>query len=160
MATRMGVEELLAEFGRSIVEAQGQILKASIENPASVDGARTAFAISETEIEVKLVFEESGGVTAIRPVTTTSGRLNELNPGALSTLRAKILAVPDEEPQRPKRKLADIVKDIAARDDLKRLEKILGPLEVKASFVPAQKRWVVDVVEPGGATVRSLQVPD
>jgi hypothetical protein len=159
MADPIGLEDLLAGFGRAIVEAQGRILKASIENPTVVEGARTAFAISETELEVKVVFDDKGG-GALHPLTMTSGRLNDLNPGALSTLRAKILAIPDEEPRRPKKTVPDVVKGIRERADLKRLEEIFGTLEVRADYIPASSRWVVDVVEPGGLTLRSLQIPD
>ena len=159
MADPIGIEDLLAGFGRAIVEAQSRILKASIENPTVVEGARTAFAISETELEVKVVFDDASG-GALRPLTMTSSRLNNLNPGALSTLRAKILAVPDEEPRRPQKSIPEVVKGIRERADLQRLEAILGPLEVKADYVPASGRWLVDVIEPGGLTLRSLQLPD
>ena len=82
------------------------------------------------------------------------------NAGALSTLKAKILAVPDETPKSPARKPSDIVQEVKQRPDLQRLQRVFGDLDVKADFVPSAGLWLVDVVEPGGLTVRSLRVAD
>ena len=160
MADPMLVEELLGEFGRAIVTAQNRILKTALENPSPAEGLRTAFSISETEIEVKLAFEEQGGTMAIRPVTASQSRAQAVNADALSTLKVKILAVPDESPKSPKKKPSDIVKEVLKRPDLQRLQKVFGGLDVQADFVPSAGRWIVDVLEPGGLTVRSLQIAD
>jgi hypothetical protein len=160
MAGTLGVDELLAEFGRALVTAQNSIHKAALESPSPATELRTAFSISETEIEVKLAFEEDGGIVAMRPVTATQSRAQGFDAGALSTLRAKILAVPDETPKSPTRKPSDIVRDIKQRPDLQRLQRVFGDLDVKADFVPSAGLWLVDVVEPGGLTVRSLRVAD
>lgn len=62
MAGAFRVEDLLAEFGKAIVSAQNTILKTAQENPAPLEGLRTAFSIGETELEVKLIFEETGAL--------------------------------------------------------------------------------------------------
>lgn len=160
MAGKLRVEDLLGEVGSAIVTAQSRLLKSAQENPSPVAGVPSSFAISETEIEVKMVFEEDGGATAIRPVTAGSSRLQDLNPGVLSTLRAKILAVPDEEPARPKRTPSDIRDGILRRPDIGRLRKIFGELTVETRFVASAGRWLADVVEPGGKTLRSFQIAD
>jgi len=154
------VEDVLGGFGQAIVAAQSRILKAAQENPSPLDGLRTAFSISETEIELKLIFDEQGGVTAIRPVSAGSSRLQDLDPGVLSTLRAKILVVPDDEPATPKTNPRKIIDDVLKRPDLRRLAAVFGELTVNASFVPSAWRWLVDVVEPGGLKLRSLQIDD
>src|SRR5882672_5801662 len=96
------VEDVLVGFGQAIVAAQGRILKTAQENPSPLDGLSTAFSISETELELKLIFDEQGGATAIKPVSAGASRLQDLNPGVLSTLRAKLLVVPGEEAAAPK----------------------------------------------------------
>src|SRR5881296_1279179 len=130
MAGGLRVEDLLGEFGKAIVSAQNTILKSAQENPSPLDSLRTAFSISETELEVKLIFEESGGGPAIRPVTAGGTRLQDLGPGVLSTLKAKILAVTDEEPASPVRNPAGIRDEVLKRPDLQRLKTIFGDLTV------------------------------
>jgi hypothetical protein len=97
------------------VSAQNTILKTAQENPAPLEGLRTAFAIGETELEVKLIFEETGGATDIRLVSAGKSRLPDLDPGVLSSLKAKILAVPDEEPTAPKRSPTQIRDEVLVR---------------------------------------------
>lgn len=160
MATSIRVEDFLTEFGTALVNAQNRILKAAQENPSPLGGLRTAFSLSETDLDLKLVFEESAGATEIRPITLGESRLQELNPGVLSSLRAKILVVPEEEPAVPTRSPAGIRDEVLRRPDLQRLRAIFGDLTVKSSFVPSVRRWLVDVVEPGGLTLRSLQIQD
>src|SRR4051794_40104041 len=115
------VEDVLGGFGQAIVAAQNQILKAAQDNPSPLVGLRTAFSISETEIELKLIFDEQGGGTAIKPVSAGSSRLQDLDPGVLSTLRAKILVVPDDEPVVPKTNPRKISDDVLKRPDIRRL---------------------------------------
>ena len=160
MAGKLRVEEFLSEFGKALVAAQDQILRAALEKPSPIEGMRTAFSISETELEVKFVFEEEAAGTVIRPVTSSMSRSQGLNSGALSTLKARILVVPDESAKTPNRAPSDVEKEIRQRPDLLRLQRVFGNLAVKAEFVPSAGRWIVDVVEPGGLTVRSLQVAD
>ncbi len=160
MAGKADVKELLGEFGKAIVGAQNQILRAALDQPAPLEGMRTAFSITETELEVKLVFEEDAGTTVVRPVTASMSRSQGFNSGAVSTLKARILVVPDESPKAPTQRPSDIEKEVRQRPDLQRLQRVFGSLEVKTEFVPSANRWIVDVVEPGGLTVRSLQIAD
>jgi hypothetical protein len=154
------VEDVLVGFGQAIVAAQSRILKTAQENPSPVDGLRTTFSISETELELKLIFDEQGGATGIKPVSAGASRLQDLNPGVVSTLKAKILVVPDDSPAAPKTDPGKIKGDVLNRPDIKRLTGVFGELTVTTSFVPSAQRWIVDVVEPGGLTLRSLQIDD
>lgn len=154
------VEDVLGEFGKALVAAQNRILKEAKENPSPLDGLRTAFTLSETELEMKMIFQEDGGATAIRPVSTGQSRLQDLNPGVVSSLRAKIVLVPEEEAAAPKKDPGQIRDAVLKRPDIQRLRKVFGELTVNASFVAPARRWVVDVVEPGGLTLRSLQIDD
>jgi len=154
------VEDVLVGFGEAIVAAQNRILKTAQQNPSPLDDLRTAFSISETELELKLIFDEQGGATGIKPVSAGASRLQDLNPGVLSTLKAKILVVPDDSPAAPKTNPGKIRGDVLKRPDIQRLATAFGDLTVTASFVPSARRWIVDVVEPGGLTLRSLQIDD
>ena len=155
------VEEVLGAFGQAIITAQNQIRRAAHDSSAPIDGARMAFAISETELELKLVFDEAGGVTAIKPVAAGASRLQHLDPGVVSTLRAKILVVPEDEataaPRTPPGKIRD---DVVKRPDIQRLQSIFGELTVVPSFVASVQRWIVDVLAPGGLKLRSFQIDD
>ena len=111
------VEDVLVGFGEAIVAAQSRILKAAQETPSSLDGLGTAFSISETELELKLIFDEQGGVTGIKPVSAGASRMQDLDPGVLSTLKAKILVVPDDAPLAPKRNPGKIRDDVLRRPD-------------------------------------------
>ncbi len=154
------VEDVLVGFGQAIVAAQSRILKAAQETPSPPDSLRTAFSISETELELKLIFDEQGGATGIKPVSAGASRLQDLDPGVLSTLKAKILVVPDETPAAPKTNPGKISDDVLKRPDIQRLAAVFGDLTVTTSFVPSAQRWIVDVVEPGGLKLRSLQIDD
>lgn len=157
------LDGLLQNVGQSILDAQVRIDKATVEQSAGTNGLRTGVAIAETEVEVKLLFDEDPrqpeGVL-IRPVSSTLTRETQIDPAVLSTLKARLVAVPDEQQRPPARKPSDVRDDILRRPDLQRLARILGPLEVRTTYVAGARRWLADVVEPGGQTVRSLQVDD
>ncbi len=154
------VEDVLVGFGQAIVAAQSRILKAAQETPSPLDGLHTAFSISETEVELKLIFEEQGGVTGIKPVSAGASRMQQIDPGVLSTLKAKILVVPDDAPAAPKKNPGRISDEVLKRPDIQRLAAVFGDLTATANFVPSARRWIVDVVEPGGLMLRSLQIDD
>ena len=157
------IEDLLQDVGQSVLSAQAGLDRASLEQPASSGVARTTVAIAETELELKLLFEEDPRLkegVSIRPVSASMSRESELDPGLLSTLRARIVAVPEEQQRQPQRKPSDIRGEIAKRPDMVRLTRIVGPLDVRTTYIAGAKRWLVDVVEPGGQTVRSFQVDD
>ena len=63
------VDALLGEIGRSMLDAQAKINADALETPPGPEGLRTGVAISETEIEVKMVFEDGGSGANVRPVT-------------------------------------------------------------------------------------------
>ncbi len=159
MAEQMNVTTLLGEFGTAILDAQNTLISRAAERVAKSD-LRTLVSIGESEIEVKMLFEEASGATAVKPVSAGKSRLADLPSGAFSTLRARFVTVPDETPRPPVRKPSDIRDEVLGRPDLSRLRKIFGELEVRTTYVSAAERWIVDVAEPGGQILRSLQVPD
>jgi hypothetical protein len=154
------VDVLLRGLGRSMLEAQTQINTDALEQPPGPEGLRTGVAISETEIDVKMVFEDDGTGVNVRPVTAGAARLADLDPGVLSGIRARMVAVPDEEARPPTRSPANVREEVLSRPDIARLQDIFGELQVETTYVGAVQRWVVDVKEPGGAILRSIQIPD
>lgn len=157
MAGEIKVEDLLGEFGQAIHSAQLRLNRQNQERPSGAAGLPTTLSISETDLEVKMLFEEKQGGAVVRPVS----RADAGSPAAaFSTLRAKIVAVADEDVPLPRRTPSDIRDEVVKRPDIARLAKIFGELDVKTTFVPGAARWVVDVAEPSGAVLRSIQVDD
>jgi hypothetical protein len=157
MAGEIKVEDLLSQFGQAIHSAQLRLNLQSQEKPPGAAGLPTTLSISETDLEVKMLFEEKQGGAVVHPVS----RANADTPAAaFSTLRAKIVAVADEDVRLPQRTPSDIRDEVVKRPDIARLARIFGDLQVTATFVPDASRWVVDVAEPSGAVLRSVQVDD
>lgn len=154
------VDVLLRGVGQSMLEAQTQLNTAALEQPPGPEGLRTGVAISETEIDVKMVFEDDGSGVNVRPVTAGAARLSELDPGVLSGIRARLVAVADEEARPPSRSPADVRQEVLSSPDIIRLQEIFGELQVETTYVGAVQRWIVDVKEPGGAILRSVQITD
>lgn len=154
------VDVLLGEIGRSVLEAQTRINADALERPPGPEGLRTGVAIGETEIDVKIVFEDDGSGVNVRPVAAGAARLAELDPGVLSGIRARLVTVPEEEARPPARSTADVREEVLSRPDISRLQGIFGQLQVESTYVGAARRWIVDVKEPGGAILRSIQIQD
>jgi len=154
------VDLLLRGLGQSMLEAQTQLNTAALEQPPGPEGLRTGVAISETEIDVKMVFEDDGSGVNVRPVTAGATRLAELDPRVLSGIRARLVAVADEEARPPTLSPADVREQVLSNPDITRLQDIFGGLQVETTYVGAVQRWIVDVKEPGGAILRSVQIPD
>ncbi len=154
------INVFLTEFGRSMVEAQAKLNADTLERPPGPDGMRTTIAISETEIDLKMLFEDDGSGVNIRPVSAGTARLADLNPGVLSGLRARLVAVPNEEVRPPTRKLSDVRDEVLSRPDIRRLREVFGELQVETAYISSARRWIVDVKEPTGQTLRSMQIPD
>lgn len=157
MAGEIKVEDLLGQIGQAIFTAQQRLNKQSQETPPGPTGLPTTLSIAETDLEVKMLFEEKQAGAVIRPVSLANAQTPS---GSLSTLKAKIVAVPDEDVRPPQRSPIDVKNQVAAQPDVVRLTRIFGELTVTPVYVPDAQRWVVDVAEPGGNVLRSVQVAD
>lgn len=157
---KIRIDALLSEFGKSMLEAQAQINAEVLERPVGLEGLQTGIAISETEIDLKMVFDEDSSGVNIRPVSAGETRLADLNPGVLSGLRARLVAVPNEETRPPTRKQSEVRDQVLSRPDITRLQDIFGELQVETTYVGAARRWIVDVKEPKGQTLRRIQIDD
>ncbi|MCH8338393.1 MAG: hypothetical protein IH858_06065 [Chloroflexi bacterium] len=139
------IDALLRELGKSMLEAQTQINRDVTDRRPGPEGLRIGVTISETEIDVKMVFEDDSSGGAIRLVSAGAARLADLDPGVLSSIRARLLAVPEEEVRPPVRKMADVVDEVFARRDVRRLRNIFGELLAETAYVSAAGRWIVDI---------------
>ncbi len=154
------IDVLLREFGKSMLEAQAQLNATALEHPPDTEGLQIGVAISETEIDVKMIFEEDDSGVNIRLVSAGAARIADLDPGAFSSIHARLVAVPDEEVRPPTRKPPDIRAEVLDRPDIQRLKNIFGALTIETTYVNATGRWLVDVKEPEGMTLRSIQISD
>lgn len=160
-SNKINLNDLLSEFGKSMVQAQTQIDAATLEQSAGSRNPQTGIAISELEVDVKMVIDgDNANGFNIRPVSGDVTQLEKVNPGVFSSVRARLLAVPDEEVRPPVRQPSKIKEEVLARPDVARLQEIFGKLDVDVAYVGAKSRWLVDVKEPAGTTIRSFQIED
>jgi|JFJP01.1.fsa_nt_gi hypothetical protein len=161
LSKKINLNNLLSEFGKSMIQAQTQIDAEALENSNSAKTSQTGIAISEIEFDVKMVIDDdaTGGLN-IHPVSGDTTQLEKLNPGVFSSIRARLLAVPDETVRPSIRKPSKIREEVLATPDVVRLQEIFGKLDVDIAYVAAKSRWLVDIKESSGITLRSFQVED
>lgn len=152
----VSLENLLQEFGKSLLEAQRQINQRS----STVEELQTGIAISEIEIDLKMLVDQDINGAALRPVGSEMAQLSGMNTAAFSSLRTKLIAVPEFENAAPIRQANEIRREVLSRSDLMRLEEIFGKLQVETTYISAKKIWLVDVKTPSGQLVRNLQISD
>lgn len=144
----------LEAAGRSLSEAQGELVGEAIRTPA--------LAISNAELEVKAaVAQKADGTLSLQTVSVEDLRRGGIDASLLSLLRVSYVAMASEAASPPPvRNPVDIVKDIRQRPDIASLENILGPLDVDPVFVPDRGRWLVAVRDPTGRLVREVTLSD
>lgn len=147
------LDDLLAAAGRSLADAQGGI--------AGSQAVATNMAISQVDLEVKATFDQDeDGALRLRTVSADSAR--GVPAWGVSTITARFVAVSAEPsvPASPVRSASDVAAEVRRRPDVRRLEKILGRLNVDPVFVPDTRRWMVTVTDPSGRVVRELVIAD
>ena len=131
-------------------------------------GLASGMVMSEALLEIKAaVSRSSTGELEIEPLS--SARLvGALNASAVSTIRVTFVATaatpasasnPGGSPV-PVKTQDEVIKGFRQRDDLQALERVIGPLEVRAIFVAGSGRWMVSAVDADGRTVREQLVAD
>jgi len=148
----------LEAAGRSLSGAQGELVGDEL-------GAPGAVAIAEAELEVKATVEDAGaGKLGLRPVSSRDAREADIDPGLLSTLRIRYVAMADDTlaapAERPTRTANGVIEEVSGREDVKALDRILGGLEFEATFVPASADWLVTAKDPKNRIVRQVVVGD
>jgi hypothetical protein len=152
------LRQFLETAGRSLADAQGALAGEVVDTP-------TAVAISEAELEVKATLDrKEDGSVILQPVTGDAARQGGISPGVVSTVRIRYVAVAEDTlaapSERPIQTPEKVVDEVRSREDVARLDKILGGLTYEAVFVPATKRWVVTARDQEDRPVRHVLVPD
>ena len=151
------LRQFLEAAGRSFADAQGALAGEVVDIP-------TAVAISEAELEVKATLDRRDGTVVLEPVTGAAARQGGISPGMVSTVRIRYVAVAEDAlaapSERPAKTPDKVVDEVRSRDDIARLDKILGGLTYEATFVPSTKRWLVTATDPDDRLVRHVVVPD
>jgi len=145
-------QAFLESAGRSLRDAQTAL---------GVDrtGITTELAISDAELDVKVAVEsDPRGALRIRPMGTRDVQAGAVQPEALSTVKVKYVAVAGEKT--PRRSPSEVIGEIARREDVQRLERILGSFEYSARFVPERDIWLVSARAPNVGVVREVVLPD
>lgn len=164
MATNPPEAELqgfLEAAGRSLADAQSQLA-----GDALGAGVAPQMVMADAEFELKVgVRTLASGKLALQTLAAQDIRQGAVQPEALSTVRVHFVATAPEalssdEISKPKRTPADVIGSIKGREDIAVLDKILGPLDFRASFVPEAGRWVVVATDPANRLVRELVLPD
>ncbi len=153
----------LKSAGESLSEAQ-EALVAGLELPARM-------VLSNAEMELKVaVSSDAKGRMTIQPISAQDIRRGGIEPDVLSTLRVSFVGpvgeatpsavTPAVTPAGPKRNPIDIIDEVHKYPDVTKLEKVLGGLDIKPSYVPDKKRWLVSVTDSDGRIVRELVLAD
>lgn len=164
MATNPPEAELqgfLEAAGRSLADAQSQLA-----GDALGVGVAPQMVMADAELELKVgVRTLASGKLALQTLAAQDIRQGAVQPEALSTVRVHFVATAPEalssdEISKPKRTPADVIGSIKGREDIAVLDKILGPLDFRANFVPEAGRWVVVATDPANRLVRELVLTD
>jgi hypothetical protein len=152
------LKAFLEAAGRSLADAQGSLVGGAADIPAMV-------AISDAELEVKALVEtRTDGKLALKPVSSQEALTGKIDPGALSTVKIRYVAVTDDTlsgpAQRPTRSADSVIAEVKRREDVASLGRILGTLKFEATFVPARRRWIVTATDPAGRVVREVLIAD
>ena len=131
-------------------------------------GLASGMVMSEATLEIKAaVSRSSTGELEIEPLSSAH-LAGALNASAVSTIRVNFVATAATPSSAsnpggttvPVKTKEEVIKGFRQRDDLQALERIIGPLEVRAIFVPGSSRWLVNAVDADGRMVREQLVAD
>lgn len=136
--------------GRSLGEAQGAL--------AGGTDVPTTVAISEAQLEVKVIVDRREQGLDIQPVGSDVLAKGALDPGLVSTVTLRFVPVAAAEAP-ASRTGSEVIDEVRKRPDVQRVEKIVGELRYEAQFVPG-RRWVVVARDAEGRTVRETVVAD
>ncbi len=145
--------------GGSLSTAQGELgLGANLSS---------AMVMSEATLEIKAaVSRASNGELLIEPIST-SHLAGQLNAAAISTVRLSFVATANEvATTAPSGKGTESTSGTSrltreqalaafqAQEDVQRLEKLIGPFQLRTQVVPSTGQWIVQATDPVGRIVR------
>ncbi|KAA6232545.1 hypothetical protein FP507_05205 [Chlorobium phaeovibrioides] len=124
-----------------------------------VEGMQSAMMISEAEVTIKTGMRMNNkGQLALEPVSSASS----VQPDALSTLTIRYVAARGEgtDLNTPRTSREDILREVSSREDLTRLQGILGKLDMNADYAKELDLWTVKVTDDRSRVVRVLTIED
>ncbi|MBB1076473.1 hypothetical protein HUU62_18855 [Rhodoferax sp. 4810] len=158
-----------AQLGALAGLAGGSLSVAQGELGVGVD-LSSAMVMSEAALEIKAaITRTSAGELLIEPMSSAH-LAGQLNAAAISTVRLNFVATAMEAPavaatsggdtgttgttggSRFTREQALAV--FQAQDDVQRLEKLIGPFQLRTQVVPSTGQWIVQATDPAGRIVR------
>jgi hypothetical protein len=156
-----------AELG-SFLDTVGRSFSDAQDTLGEGLGLPTSFVIADAELEIKAAVSlDAAGRTVVQTLSARDLYEGVIDPGVLSTVRVGFTATPREvapegplQVERPNRQPNDVVQDLRSRPDVAALAKILGDLQIQATYVPGEKRWLVVARDPRGRLVRQVILPD
>lgn len=159
-----------AQLGTFAGLAGGSLSAAQIQLGQGVD-LNSTMVMSEAMLEIKAAIGRSGtGELLVEPLSTAQ-LAGQLNAAAISTVRLNFVATASEPAatttasppstgdttggNTPPRFTRDqALAAFGAQEDVKRLEQLIGPFELRTQFVPSTGHWLVQASDPAGRVVR------
>lgn len=151
--------------GGSLSTAQGQLGQ-------GVD-LSSAMVMSEAALEIKAAIGRSASGELLVEPLSSAHLAGQLNAAAISTVRLNFVATSSEVPAAPPPATGttagtgsgtattpprftrdQALAAFAAQDDVQRLEKLIGPFELRTQFVSGSGQWIVQAMDPAGRLVR------
>lgn len=147
------MEAFITAAGDSLATAQSGLVE---------DQIRTRIAVSEARLDARVALDASGEKIRLQTVSLTDITSGAVESSALSTIRLDFVALTDDADggtAPPTRSKAEVIGQLADQEEIRRLDRILGGLTYDASFLPAQRRWVV-IASSGDMVVRESIISD
>lgn len=139
----------------------------------------SAMVMSEAVLEIKAAIgRAANGELLVEPLSSTH-LASQLNAAAISTVRLNFVATASEVPAAaapatgtsagtgssngstpPRLTREQALAAFAAQDDVQRLEKLIGPFELRTQFVSGSGQWIVQASDPAGRIVREQLIRD
>lgn len=145
------------------IEAAGAGLSDAQQVIAGAELPTTSVAVAEAVLEAKVALQVGGdGTVNVLPLNRTDLADPNIRVGSISTVSVNFVALANEEvgvaTSAPTIERDTAIGSVADRDDVQKLQAILGPLTFDAAFVPERSSWLVTAQDGAGRLVRESVV--
>lgn len=157
---------LVGMAGGSLSAAQGQMGQSA--------DLSSAMVMSEAALEIKAAIgRTANGELLVEPLSSAHLAV-QLNAAAISTVRLSFVATASTAvnslpsaggtvgtgPGLPRFTRENALAVFQAQEDVQRLEKLIGPFELRTQLVPGSGQWIVQASDPAGRIVREQLIRD
>lgn len=156
---KIDLQSFLNSAGQSLAQAQGEL------SPELAGITDMVLSTADLEVKAALTTSRSGKMT-IQMFSSQDILKGAIDSGVLSTLKFSFVATTSQASRetasvdKPQRQVEDVVEDVRKRPDIAVLEKIIGPLDIRATYVDREKRWLASASDSQNRIVRELILPD